>query len=246
MKAIILAGGFAKRMWPLTKDKPKHLLPIADEPMLNHVLEKLKNLSELDRIYVSTNAKFEEQFNKYLSSISYEQRIELFIEDTKSEQEKLGSVGALGLLIREKEIDDDLIVIGGDNLFDFKMKDFEEFFKNKQGNIVALYDIRSIKSATLYGVVSIDNHQRVIDFAEKPEKPKSSLVSTACYLFTQKGVKNILHYLSEGNDPDKMGHFIEWLYKNDDVFGFIFDGYWFDIGSFESYDEANEFFQTRN
>jgi glucose-1-phosphate thymidylyltransferase len=245
MKAIILAGGFAKRMWPLTKDRPKHLLPIAEKPMLDYVLEKLDQLSELDKIYISTNAKFENQFEKYLTSVTHKKIIELFIEDTKSEHEKLGSVGALGLLISENQIDDDLLVIGGDNIFDFKMIDFEHFFKQKHGNIVALYDLKSKENATLYGVVSIDPDQRVVDFSEKPDKPQSSLVSTACYLFTKKGVNNILRYLSEGNDPDKMGHFIEWLYENDDVFGFIFEGYWFDIGSFESYDEANKFFQTK-
>ena len=245
MKAIVLAGGFAKRMWPLTKDKPKQLLPIADRPMLDHILAKLEVVTELDQIYISTNAKFETQFNEYLSSLKTEKSIALFIEDTHSEQEKLGSVGALGFLINEKNIDDELLVIGGDNLFEFEMPDLINDFRDKQANIVALYDLGSLDNAGLYGVVETSEERKIIGFEEKPQNPKSTLVSTACYVFTKRGVKNILRYLTEGNDPDKIGHFIEWLYRNDDVFGFVFKGVWFDIGSFDRYDEANDYFSQR-
>ena len=245
MKAIVLAGGFAKRMWPLTKDKPKQLLPIADRPMLDHILAKLEVVTELDQIYISTNAKFETQFNEYLSSLKTEKSIALFIEDTHSEQEKLGSVGALGFLINEKNIDDELLVIGGDNLFEFEMPDLINDFRARQANIVALYDLGSLDDAGLYGVVETSEERKIIGFEEKPQNPKSTLVSTACYVFTKRGVKNILRYLTEGNDPDKIGHFIEWLYRNDDVFGFVFKGVWFDIGSFDRYDEANDYFSQR-
>ena len=244
MKAILLAGGFAKRMWPLTKEKPKHLLPVAGKPMLDYVLEKLVKIEELDEIYITTNAKFKEHFEQYLSTkrTKIPINITLFIEDALAENEKLGSVGALGFIIKEKGIDDDLSVIGGDNIFDFEIRDFAEFYKKTSANVVALYDLKSKKNASLYGVVEINADNKIIEFLEKPENPKSSLVSTACYLFTRKGVRNITRYLKEGNDPDKMGHFIEWLIKNDLVYGYVFDGYWFDIGSFESYDLANEFF----
>ena len=136
------------------------------------------------------------------------------------------------------------MVIGGDNLFEFEMPEFVSEFRNQGANLVALYDVGSLENAKLYGVVEINENKKIIGFFEKPDEPKSTLISTACYMFTRLGVKNILRYLDEGNDPDKMGHFIEWLYKNDEVFGYIFKGQWFDIGSFESYDEANEFFSS--
>jgi glucose-1-phosphate thymidylyltransferase len=245
MKAIVLAGGFAKRMWPLTKNKPKQLLPVAGRPMLDHILSKLEDVPQLDQIFISTNAKFENQFKDYLDSLKTEKSISLFIEDTHSEGEKLGSVGALGFLIKEKNIDDDLLVVGGDNLFDFEMPELINDFLAREANIVALYDLGSLENAGLYGVVETSEERKIIGFEEKPENPNSALVSTACYVFTRQGVKNILRYLDEGNDPDKIGHFIEWLYKNDDVFGFVFKGKWFDIGSFESYDEANEYFTKK-
>ena len=245
MKAVVLAGGFAKRMWPLTKDKPKHLLPVAGKPMLDYIVEKLELVPELDKIFVSTNAKFEAHFRRYTAEKKTPKDISLSVEDTRSEEEKLGSVGALGYVIRKNNLDDELLVIGGDNIFEFEMTDFVDRFRSRGTNIVALYDVKSKVTAQLYGVVCVDSRDKIVDFQEKPAKPQSTLVSTACYGFTRKGVRNILRYLNEGNDSDKMGHLIEWLCKNDDVCGFVFEGVWFDIGSFESYEEANKYFSKK-
>jgi len=242
MKAVILAGGFAKRMWPLTKEKPKHLLPLAGKPMLSYVMEKLEATSELDRIFVSTNARFADQFSSYLATVETEKDVLLFVEKTYSEAEKLGSVGGLRQLVMEHNIDDELLVVGGDNIFGFEIADFIDFFQSKIANAVALYDLKSKAKARLYGVATIDNENKIICFQEKPDQPQSTLVSTACYAFTRKGVQNIRRYLEEGNDPDKMGHFVEWLCRNDDVYGYVFEGIWFDIGGFDSYDEANRYF----
>ena len=244
MKAVVLAGGYAKRMWPLTKDRPKHLLPVAGRPMLDYVMERLESVSAVEEIFISTNMKYQGQFKKYLDGLHSEKRIRLFVEDTYSEEEKLGSVGALGYLIQENNLDDELLVIGGDNLFSFKMEDFIDYFYTKRANIIALYDLGDREKACLYGVVHIDEECRIVDFQEKPSDPQSTLVSTACYLFTRKGVQNISIYLEEGKDPDKMGHFIEWLYRHDEVYGFVFRGVWFDIGSLESYEAADKYFSS--
>jgi len=244
MKAVVLAGGYAKRMWPLTKDRPKHLLPVAGRPMLDYVMERLESVSAVEEIFISTNMKYQGQFKKYLDGLHSEKRIRLFVEDTYSEEEKLGSVGALGYLIQKNNLDDELLVIGGDNLFSFKMEDFIDYFYTKRANIIALYDLGDREKARLYGVVHIDEECRIVDFQEKPSDPQSTLVSTACYLFTRKGVQNISIYLEEGKDPDKMGHFIEWLYRHDEVYGFVFRGVWFDIGSLESYEAADKYFSS--
>jgi len=244
MKAVILAGGYARRMWPLTKNRPKHLLPVAGRPMLDYVMDSLESIPDLEEIFLSTNMRFQGQFKKYLDGVNTKKKLRLFIEDTRSEEEKLGSVGALGYLIRESGLDDDLLVIGGDNIFGFEMTDFIEYFYSKKANTIALYDLGNREKARLYGVVHIDDDNRIIDFHEKPADPQSTLVSTACYAFTRKGVRSILRYLEEGNDPDKMGHFIEWLYRHDDVYGFIFTGVWFDIGSLESYEAADRYFSS--
>ena len=244
MKAVVLAGGYARRMWPLTKNRPKHLLPVAGRPMLDYVMASLESVPMLEEIFISTNMRFQNQFKEYLNTLNTEKKIDLFVEDTRSEEEKLGSVGALGYLIRENNLNEELLVIGGDNIFSFRMMDFIEYFYAKKANTIALYDIGSKEKARLYGVVRINEECRIIDFQEKPADPQSTLVSTACYVFTRKGVQNVIRYLEEGNDPDKMGHFIEWLYRHDDVNGFVFKGAWFDIGSLDSYEAAKKYFSN--
>lgn len=245
MRAVVLAGGYARRMWPLTKNRPKHLLPIAGRPMLDYVMASLEAVPAIEEIFVSTNMRFQDQFGNYLDGLRTEKKISLFVEDTFSEEEKLGSVGALGYLIKKKRLDDELLVIGGDNIFSFQMTDFIEYFHEKDANTIALYDVGSREKARLYGVVRIDGECRIIGFEEKPSNPESTLISTACYAFTKRGVQNVLRYLEEGNDPDKMGHFIEWLYRHDDVYGYVFSGFWFDIGSIDSYRAADEHFSSQ-
>ena len=151
MKAVILAGGYARRMWPLTKNRPKHLLPVAGRPMLDYVMDSLESIPDLEEIFLSTNMRFQGQFKKYLDGVNTKKRLRLFIEDTRSEEEKLGSVGALGYLIRESGLDDDLLVIGGDNIFGFEMTDFIEYFYSKKANTIALYDLGNREKARLYG-----------------------------------------------------------------------------------------------
>jgi len=212
--------------------------------MLDYVMASLESVPMLEEIFISTNMRFQNQFKEYLNTLNTEKKIDLFVEDTRSEEEKLGSVGALGYLIRENNLNEELLVIGGDNIFSFRMMDFIEYFYAKKANTIALYDIGSKEKARLYGVVRINEECRIIDFQEKPADPQSTLVSTACYVFTRKGVQNIIRYLEEGNDPDKMGHFIEWLYRHDDVYGFVFKGAWFDIGSLDSYEAAKKYFSN--
>jgi len=239
MKAIILAGGYAKRLWPLTKNKPKQLLSVGGRPMIEYIIEKLEAQKEIDKIIISTNEKFEENFKEWLSEYKSTKDISLVIEPTLSEKNKLGSVGALGYLIREKNIDEELMIIGGDNLFEFALRDLINYYREKKGNVVALYDLKSIQRAKNYGVAKVDENMKIIDFIEKPKTPPSTLVSTACYMLSPEGVRSILTYLEKGENPDAIGFFIKWLIKRERVFGFVFSGKWFDIGSLESLKEAD-------
>lgn len=239
MKVIILAGGYAKRLWPLTKNKPKQLLSVGGRPMIEYIMEKIETQEEIDKIIISTNKKFEKSFKKWMIEYKSTKDISLVIEPTLSQENKLGSVGALGYLIEEKNIDKELMVIGGDNLFEFDLKDLINYYRKKDGDIVALYDLKSIQKARNYGVAKIDKEMRIIDFVEKPENPPSTLVSTACYILSPEGVRSILTYLDKGENPDAIGFFIKWLIKRERVFGFVFSGRWFDIGSLESLKEAD-------
>lgn len=240
MKVIILAGGYAKRLWPLTKNKPKQLLSVGGRPIIEYIMENIETQKEIDKIVISTNKKFEEGFKQWLAEYKSTKDISLVIEPTFSEKNKLGSVGALGYLIEEKNIiDEELMIIGGDNLFEFDLKDLIDYYREKDGDIVALYDLKSIQKARNYGVAMVDENNRIIDFIEKPKNPPSTLVSTACYILSPEGIRSVLTYLDKGENPDAIGFFIKWLIKRERVFGFIFSGRWFDIGSLESLREAD-------
>lgn len=248
MDAIVLAGGFAKRLWPLTKDTPKPLLPVAGKPMIDHIMEKLMAIEDLDRIIISTNSKFEPHFKEWARTSNFGKHVEIFTETSMKEEEKLGAIGALGLLMKENDITDDVIVIAGDNLFEFNLTDFISSGKNGIPK-VALYDMKDkalVKSK--YGVVVIDKNNIIREFHEKPENPPSTLVSTGCYFFPKKISHKIHEYLNDGQNPDAPGFFISWLADHVDIHGFVFGkgSRWFDIGSIESYEHANRVFNEKN
>jgi glucose-1-phosphate thymidylyltransferase len=248
MQAVVLAGGFAKRLWPLTRDMPKPLLPVGGRPIIEYILDKLGGIEDIDKIYISVNKRFEPHFRRWLLGSDFVKPVEIVAEPSMKEEEKLGAVGALGFLLKEKDVSDDLIVIAGDNIFDF---DIERFLARKGSSspVVALYDMEEKESIrNKYGVVVLDERNVIREFQEKPDEPASTLVSTGCYFFPRKAVQLIYEYLRGRNNADAPGFFISWLAKQMAVQGFVFDGdsRWFDIGSLESLKEANRIFTDKN
>lgn len=241
MKCVLLCGGFAKRMVSIAQDRPKALLPVAGKPIIQHILEKIEPL-DLERIFILTNKKFELQFRKFLSRYKLSKEVVLVVEPTLSEGEKLGSIGALRFLIEHEKVNDDLFSISGDNLFEFSLERFMNFYKARRETVVGLYDVKRKEEAKKLGIVEIDEKGRVIGFEEKPEKPKSTLASTGIYIYPKDVLPLILEYLAQGNNPDAPGYFLTWLYKRQHVYGFVFKEQWFDIGSPETYREAERKF----
>ncbi len=247
MIAVILAGGFAKRMWPLTENQPKALLPIAGRPIIEYIIDKIMALDGIDKILVSTNKKFESHFREWLSGFSQDaaEKIKLVVEPTLHEGEKFGAIKAWDFLIKQEHIQDDIISIAGDNLFEFDLRQLMDFFREKKEYVIALYDVREKSEAKKFGVVETDKDSRVTGFSEKPENPKTTLCSTGVYIFPKEKLGMISEYLKGGENPDAPGHFIAWLHRKLPVFGFVFRENWFDIGSFEKYKEADEFFRKK-
>jgi glucose-1-phosphate thymidylyltransferase len=250
MKAVILAGGYATRLWPLTKHIPKALLPIAGKPIIDFILEQMTQIAEIDRIIVSTNASFENHFRYWLRGISQQMRstIKIVVEPTRREEEKLGAIGAIGYLIEQRNlVNDDLLIIAGDNLFEFRLVDLVDFYKqHNKKPVVAFCDLKSEDRVRgKYGVGLLDKDGKVIDFQEKSPRPKSTLASTGCYLYPVLVVDFMQNYLKDKNNPDAPGYFVDWLCHKTDVYAFIFDEAWYDIGSFEVYDQVNEDYKDR-
>ncbi|MCK5283430.1 MAG: nucleotidyltransferase family protein [Nanoarchaeota archaeon] len=242
MKAIILAGGYAKRLWPLTKDTPKPLLEVGGKEIITRIIEKLDKCKEFDELIISTNAKFEKKFKDYISNLKTDKKVILITEPTLGEGEKLGAIGGLNFLIDHLKIKHDVLIIGGDNIFEFDVKEFLEFHKKNNASVVALKNLEDIGLLKQYGLCVVDKKKKIVEFQEKPEQPHSLLVATACYLFKLEDFLLIKKYLAEGNSKDASGLFVAWLIKHTNVCGFVFKEDWFDIGSFESLDEARKIY----
>ncbi|GAB7089976.1 NDP-sugar synthase [Halorubrum luteum] len=239
MKAVVLAGGYATRLWPITKHRPKMFLPVGENTVIDEIFADLEADDRVDEVFVSTNEKFEESFEAYLADSPFEKPT-LSIEETVEEDEKFGVVGALAQLVDREEVDDDLIVVAGDNMISFDLGEFADFFERKGTPALAAYDVGSRERAKSYGLVQLDGDQ-VIDFQEKPDDPKSTLVSIACYAFPAETLPDLSTYLDEGENPDEPGWFIQWLQAKQAVHAFTFDGAWFDIGTPASYLDAVEY-----
>jgi len=246
MKTILLAGGYAKRLWPLTKDCPKSLLPIAGKPIIEYILDGMEHIGEIEEVFLSTNRKFETKFKDWLGSYRSSKEIRLAIEETRTEEDKLGSIGALNFLIAHLGLNEDLLIIGGDNLFDFDLNELIAFYMTKKKTVVLLYDMKDKERVRgKYGVLEIDSDLKIINSEEKPENPKSTLISTACYIFTKEDLALIGDYLAAGNNPDAIGFFVSWLCKRSALYGLVHSGLWFDIGSFDDYERANAVYRKK-
>ncbi|MFQ3319978.1 MAG: glucose-1-phosphate thymidylyltransferase [Natronomonas sp.] len=195
----------------------------------------LEDDDRIEEVYVSTNERFAEEFEHHLAESDFEKPI-LSVEDTTEESEKFGVVGALGQLVERENIDDDLLVVAGDNLIGFDLQEFIDYFESNGTATLAAYDVGDREKAKSYGLVDLDG-DRVVDFQEKPDEPKSTLVSIACYGFPAESLR-FEEYLSGGNNPDEPGWFLQWLQSREPVNAFVFEEPWFDIGTPESYLEA--------
>jgi glucose-1-phosphate thymidylyltransferase len=243
MKAIILAGGHATRLWPITKNRAKPLLPLGEEPIIDHIVQDIKD--EVDEIIISTNEKFEEDFNNYVADKGLQKTVRVVVENQDSEDEKPGTIGAIINLLAKEEIEDDLIVIGGDNYQSFDGAEFVEFCEEKDGPANVVYDVKDEEFATQFGIVDVDD-EKIVDFEEKPEEPPSTLASIAWYYFPSEDLTLFGEYedhfaktdVPEEQYLDEPGRLIEWAHKQTDMYAFSFDGDWFDVGTPEGYLKA--------
>jgi glucose-1-phosphate thymidylyltransferase len=236
MDAIVLAGGYATRLWPITKHRPKMFLPIGDSTVIDEIFADLEADDRIDTVYVSTNERFAGAFEAHLADSDYE-KPRLSVEETTAEDEKLGVVGALAQLVEREGLSDDTIVVAGDNLISFDVGEFVDHFLDHRVPTLAAYDVGSTDLASEYGVVGLDG-EHVVEFQEKPEQPDSTLVSIACYGFPAETLSLLDTFLEADTNSDEPGWFVQWLVDRGPVAAFCFDEAWFDIGTPESYLDA--------
>lgn len=248
MKVIILAAGYATRLYPLTLTRPKALLDVAGKPMIDYVLDNLDTIEGIDRVYVVTNAKFADQFQEWADTRQQRRpRLTFTIvnDGSTDDTNKLGAIGDLHFVLDRERLDDDLVVVAGDNLFSRPLTDFGRYCREKQAPVLAVYDVGNLDEIRKYNAITIDGDRRITFFEEKPRNPTSTITGIALYYYPRHTVPLIRQYVAEGNNPDQPGRLVQWLYPRIPFYTWPVPGIWFDIGSKETLDEANRIFAAK-
>jgi glucose-1-phosphate thymidylyltransferase len=246
MHAVVLAAGYATRLRPLTNRVAKPLLPLAGRPMVDYLADKIDEVEEVDAVHVVTNSRFAPDFEAWAASRSGRLPVRVHDDGTRSNDDRLGAIGDLRFVIERAGLeDDDLLVVAGDNLFDFSLEDYVRFWRSRGGSAIGVHDVGDLALARQYGVVELDDVDRVVSLVEKPEQPASTLASIAAYLFPAEHAALVRDYLEEGNAPDQPGRFVVWLYPRVPVYGYRFDGDWLDIGDRSQLLEADNRMRRR-
>jgi glucose-1-phosphate thymidylyltransferase len=245
MNALILAAGYATRLYPLTLTKAKPLLEVAGKPMIDWVLDNLAPVEGLDRVYVVTNHKFVKDFRDWAQSYSQKKPrfdIQIIDDGSTDDSDKLGAIGDICLALTRHELgNDDLIVVAGDNLFSEPLADFARAAKNSEA-MLATYDVGDLEAMKKYASITTDADGVITEFEEKPPAPKTTMAGIALYYYSRAVVPMFTTYIAAGNNPDQPGRFMQWLYQRKPVKTFQIKGTWFDIGSKATLEEANKIF----
>lgn len=248
MKCIILAGGYAKRLLPITENQAKSLLPINGRAMIDFIIEKVDRLEGIDDIIISTNERFLQDFREYVSSVKgrYGKPISIVAEPTKNEKEKMGAIGGIAFVIETLNIEDDVLIISGDNLSDINLNALVDSYysMDNRAPLIAVYKEKDSEIVKRMSCVELDTDNRVCAFEEKPATPKSNYMSVGFYIYPSETLSMFEDYLAAGNNKDSPGYFLQWLHKVVPVYGFVFEGYWFDIGSFDVYEKVQKFMKN--
>jgi len=245
MQLIVLAAGYATRLYPLTRDTPKPLLPVANRPMIGRVLDATAPITDIDQAIVVTNDRFAPQFDNWAATAQAPFPVAVLNDGTSSNDDRLGAIGDLHKALKDHAINEDVIVIAGDNLFTEPLGKFGKFCRGQTTPCLGVYDVGTLDEATKYGVVDVDRNWCITNFEEKPAKPKSTLIGIALYYYPQAMLCEIDRYLAEGNNPDQPGRLIQWLYPQQTVHAWPVPGQWLDIGSHDTLSEAQEIFGSR-
>ena len=245
MNILILAAGYATRLYPLTLTKAKPLLPVAQKPMIEWVLDNLAPIPDIENVYVVTNNKFAADFQAWADD--YVQRqpkmtFKIINDGSMNDQDKLGAIGDINLVVSREHLDaSDLVVVAGDNLFSDSLEAFAQFCKGKRA-VLATYDVKDLEAIKKYNSIEVDAAGVITHFEEKPAHPKSTQTGIALYYYSKETVAKFSEYIAEGNNPDQPGRFVQWLYTRTPVHTYEVPGIWFDIGSKETLEEANGIF----
>ena len=237
MRAVILAAGYATRMYPLTKTRPKSLLPVGKRVVLDWMMASLHGLPELTEIALVTNAKFAAQFDAWIRLRAFRVPVRLINDGSASDEQRLGAIRDLTLAIGQAPAQEPLLVTAGDHIVDWDLQSLCAFGQAHAPHAtVAAYRLPDLTEASRFGIVEMDGAQRLIHCEEKPRRPRSGMAMICLYYLPTAVFPRLRQYLALGRNTDAPGNFIAWLSQQEPVYGWPTQGAYFDIGTLESYD----------
>ena len=246
MKALILAAGYATRLYPLTKNHPKPLLKIGDRTIADFMLERISEISAIDQVFVVTNARFHRHFSEWASTIAEQSpwsfEITIVNDETTSNENRLGAIADIQFVLSKHPADEDWLITAGDNIFQFDFAELYAFFREKDSSIILAHPVESREKLRRAGVVELDTDSRVIGFEEKPDEPKSNLIAPAVYILKKSHLSLIPEYLAANASSDAPGHFISWLYRRVPIYAYVMEQKYYDIGTLEMYHQVRREF----
>jgi glucose-1-phosphate thymidylyltransferase len=247
MKVLILAAGYGTRLYPYTRYFPKPLLKVNKRPLIDYLLDKVARCGDLSRIAVVTNARFLKHFEVWKKTSELKNKIRIINDMSTSPRNKLGAIADMSLGIAKEGLGEDYLVLGGDNFLEERLEDFIAFARKKKPYItIGVVDVGSRFRVKEYGVVILGAGKKIIDFEEKPLKPRSSLAAMCLYYFPRSKLGLIRKCISSTKFHfDNIGAYIGWLTKNDSVYGYAFKKMWFDVGRPETYRKLNRILKEK-
>jgi len=245
MKGLILAAGYGTRLYPLTLDRPKPLIKVGGKTILERLLRKFEALDGCDTVYVVTNDKFSDMVMKWASDRTFSVELKVINDLTHTNDDRLGAIGDINLVLEKENPCDDMLIVAGDNLFEFDISDFVRFGAEKKKVSVALFDVKDLKLAKKYGVVALKKDSSISDFQEKSPDPKSTLASTGIYYLPKEKLGAVGDYMKTSLTKDTPGNFVKWVSETDEVFGYVFAQGWYDIGDKVSLEKADIEYRER-
>jgi len=250
MNVIILCAGYATRMYPLTENFPKSLLPVAGKPVIDYLMEQLSVLEKIEGIHLVTNAIFYDSFEEWSKpwlEILEKKNIKLWLYDdgSTSNENRLGAAADLEFVLEKIAVNSPFLVVAGDNIFLFEIASFWEKFLEKNCHCVMALPENDPDKLKKTGVLELDEKNRIIKLHEKPKNPPSEFTCPPIYFFQPSAKKYLQKYLNDDEAKDAPGYFVNYLSQKEEVKAFVTDASRLDIGSIESYHAADEFIITQ-
>lgn len=244
MKCLILAAGYATRLYPLTENFPKPLLEVGGKTILDWLVDDLTETTDIDEFFLVSNHKFVQHFEEWTAAKRSDHSYEITVVDdgTDTNETRLGAVRDIQLVIKKLGLRDDLLVMAGDNVLDFSLSGLVAFAKEKGTSCVMCYDENELEKQQKTAIITVDEDGRIMSYEEKPEEPKGNLAVPPFYVYKLEDVVRITEALDSGCGCDAPGSFAAWLSGRTPMYAYRMPGKRYDIGDIQSYEYVKRMF----